>query len=67
MSEVVAGIRIPDSKLAREATDLVREHSTPPRAFYRYRDQMRVLRCGGSAAETSLVRIQARDRPDFRR
>src|SRR4030095_10817839 len=29
MAEVVAGIRIPDSKLAREATDLVREHGTP--------------------------------------
>src|SRR6516225_9470908 len=29
MSEVVAGIRIPDSKLAREATDLLREHGTP--------------------------------------
>ncbi|QEH35467.1 hypothetical protein OJF2_40190 [Aquisphaera giovannonii] len=29
MSEIVAGIRIPDSKLAREATDLVREHGTP--------------------------------------
>jgi hypothetical protein len=29
MSEIVAGIRIPDSKLAREATDLLREHGTP--------------------------------------
>ena len=29
MSEVIAGIRVPDSKLAREATDLVREHGTP--------------------------------------
>ena len=29
MSEVVVGIRIPDSKLAREATDLLREHGTP--------------------------------------
>jgi hypothetical protein len=29
MAEVIAGIRIPDSKLAREATDLVREHGTP--------------------------------------
>src|SRR6516225_7131831 len=29
MSEVVAGIRIPDSKLAQEATDLLREHCTP--------------------------------------
>src|SRR3954462_10869803 len=29
MSEVIAGIRIPDSKLAREATDLLREHGTP--------------------------------------
>ena len=29
MSEVVAGIRIPDSQLAREATDLLREHGTP--------------------------------------
>src|SRR4051795_2742634 len=29
MPEVVAGIRIPDSKLAREATDLLREHGTP--------------------------------------
>jgi hypothetical protein len=28
MSEVIAGIRIPDSKLAREATDLLREHGT---------------------------------------
>src|SRR5258708_4157355 len=26
MTEVVAGIRIPDSKLAREATDLLREY-----------------------------------------
>ncbi|MDG3005921.1 HD domain-containing protein [Paludisphaera mucosa] len=29
MAEVIAGIRIPDSKLAREATDLVREHGSP--------------------------------------
>jgi HD domain len=29
MSEVIAGIRIPESKLAREATDLLREHGTP--------------------------------------
>jgi hypothetical protein len=29
MAEIVAGIRIPDSKLAREATDLLREHGTP--------------------------------------
>ena len=29
MSEVIAGIRVPDSRLAREATDLVREHGTP--------------------------------------
>jgi hypothetical protein len=29
MSEIVAGIRIPDSKLARDATDLLREHGTP--------------------------------------
>lgn len=29
MSEVIAGIRIPDSKLAREATGLLREHGTP--------------------------------------
>jgi hypothetical protein len=29
MSEVIAGIRIPDSKLVREATDLLREHGTP--------------------------------------
>jgi len=29
ISEVVAGIRIPDSQLAREATDLLREHGTP--------------------------------------
>ena len=29
MSEVVAGIRIPDSKLAREATELLRDHGTP--------------------------------------
>src|SRR5581483_7606294 len=29
MSEIVAGIRIPDSKLAREATELLREHGTP--------------------------------------
>jgi hypothetical protein len=29
MSEIVAGIQIPDSKLAREATDLLREHGTP--------------------------------------
>ena len=28
MSETVAGIRIPDSKLAREATELLREYST---------------------------------------
>src|SRR5271154_2725598 len=28
MSEVIAGIRIPDSKLAREAIDLLREHGT---------------------------------------
>jgi hypothetical protein len=29
MAEVIAGIRVPDSKLAREATELVREHGTP--------------------------------------
>src|SRR4051812_27384165 len=29
MSELIAGIRLPDSKLAREATDLLREHGTP--------------------------------------
>src|SRR3954463_479072 len=29
MTEVIAGIRIPDSKLAREATDLLREHGGP--------------------------------------
>src|SRR3954447_20969090 len=29
MAEIIAGIRIPDSKLAREATDLLREHGTP--------------------------------------
>jgi len=29
MAEIIAGIRIPDSKIAREATDLLREHSTP--------------------------------------
>jgi HD domain len=29
MSEVIAGVQIPDSKLAREATDLLREHGTP--------------------------------------
>src|SRR5690348_17098311 len=29
MPEIIAGIRIPDSKLAREATDLLREHGTP--------------------------------------
>jgi hypothetical protein len=28
MSDVIAGIRIPDSKLAREATDLLREYGT---------------------------------------
>src|SRR5258707_6722135 len=28
MSEVIAGVRIPDSKLAREATALLREHGT---------------------------------------
>jgi HD domain len=28
MFEVIAGIQIPDSKLAREATDLLREHGT---------------------------------------
>ncbi len=29
MSQSIAGIQIPDSKLAREATDLLREHGTP--------------------------------------
>ena len=29
MSKAVAGIRIPDSKSAREATALLREHGTP--------------------------------------
>ena len=29
MSEIIAGIRVPDSKLSREATDLLREHGTP--------------------------------------
>ena len=29
MAEVIAGIKIPDSKLAREASDLLRQHGTP--------------------------------------
>jgi hypothetical protein len=29
MSDLIAGIRIPDSKLSREATELLREHGTP--------------------------------------
>src|ERR1700739_3398505 len=29
MAEIIAGVRIPDSKLAREATDLLREYGTP--------------------------------------
>ena len=29
MAEVIAGIRIPDTKLARDATDLLREHGSP--------------------------------------
>jgi hypothetical protein len=29
MAGVIAGIRVPDSRLAREATDLLREHGTP--------------------------------------
>jgi hypothetical protein len=29
VSEIIAGVRIPDSALAREATDLLREHGTP--------------------------------------
>jgi hypothetical protein len=29
MTEVVAGIKIPDSKLAREATEILREYGTP--------------------------------------
>jgi hypothetical protein len=29
MAESIAGVRIPDSKLAREATELLREHGTP--------------------------------------
>src|SRR5580658_2250277 len=29
MADVIAGIRVPDSKLAREATDLLREFGTP--------------------------------------
>lgn len=29
MAEVIAGIRVPDSKLARQATDLLREHGGP--------------------------------------
>lgn len=29
MSEIIAGVRIPDSKLAREATELLREHGGP--------------------------------------
>jgi hypothetical protein len=29
MSEIIAGIRIPDSKLALEATELLRQHGTP--------------------------------------
>ena len=29
MSEMIAGIRIPDSKLARQATELLQEHGTP--------------------------------------
>ena len=29
MADVIAGVRIPDSRLAHEATDLLREHGTP--------------------------------------
>jgi hypothetical protein len=29
MSEAIPGVRIPDSRVAREATDLLREHGTP--------------------------------------
>ena len=29
MAEIIAGVRVPDSKLAREATDVLREHGTP--------------------------------------
>lgn len=29
MSEIIAGVRVPDSKLAHEATELLREHGTP--------------------------------------
>jgi hypothetical protein len=29
MADIIAGIRVPDSKLAREATDLLREFGTP--------------------------------------
>jgi hypothetical protein len=29
MAEVIAGIRVPDSKLALDATDVLREHGTP--------------------------------------
>jgi hypothetical protein len=28
MADVISGIKIPDSKIAREATELVRQHET---------------------------------------
>jgi len=48
MSDVVAGIRIPDSKLAREATDLLREHGTSLLLAH----SLRCICSGRSAAAT---------------
>ncbi len=52
MSEVIAGIRIPDSKLAREAIDLVREHGTPLLLAH----SLRVYLFGASGAATAAGR-----------
>jgi len=46
VTEIVAGIRIPDTTLAKEATALLREHSNP----LLHAHSLRVFLCGESAA-----------------
>src|SRR5438874_2677974 len=63
MPEIVAGIRIPDSKLAREATELLREHGTP----LLFAHSLRVYLFGEIPAGDRDAVLVAYPRIDFKR
>ncbi len=56
MSEIVAGIPIPDSKLAREAADRLREHGTP----LLFAHSLRVFVFGAQPRPTARLRGRPR-------